>query len=172
MTGVVPGTCKIPRQVAKEREKIEARRKASFRELDVALPAPQPRSGEKKDSASTDINALSRQQLMHINRSLNLFSSLLPTQLGLPLDSMLKRKILTQFKYLETDDSLLLRDGSVSQLEMEEVRRACEERGIDVLERNDELLKDALRRWFEARKKSSIERLVLTRPSVWPTKGS
>ncbi|KAI9707124.1 MAG: hypothetical protein M1836_000084 [Candelina mexicana] len=167
MTGVVPTTCKIPKQVAKEREKIETRRKTSFRELDVGLPKEGGVAG--KDGGVED---LSRKQLSHISSSLGLFSNWWPKALGLPLDSMLRRRVLQRKEYLEMDDTLITRDGGVSQMEIEEVRRACEERGIDVLGRNDEILKGTLRKWLEARGKTSIEKLLLTRPSVWAMKGS
>ncbi len=174
LSGVVPNTCKIPSQISKEREKLELRRKNSFRNLDTNLPAPpkSSSSASEHEKGNGKVEALNRHQLLHISNSLNLSSPLWPEALGLPPDSILRSRIRKRAEYLSTDDTLITRDGGVSQMEMEEVRRACEERGIDVLGRNDEILRGTLRKWMDARKTSSIEKLLLTRPSVWALKGS
>lgn len=65
--------------------------------------------------------------------------------------------------YLECDDKLLGDGARVSELEDEEVRMACVERGIDVLDRPLEKLKADLAAWMRSRESAGVERLLLTR---------
>ena len=51
------------------------------------------------------------------------------------------------------DDFAIERDGGMKRLEKEEVRMACEERGIDVLGKEDGNLRADLKRWMEQRRK-------------------
>jgi len=161
ISGVVPRTCQIPKQVRGDREKVEVRRKASFRELVVAPPAE-----------DVGVGGLKREQLLHISRSLGLHSGWWPEGFGLPPDGLLKAKIKGRAEYLDMDDYLIESDGGVGEMEMEEVRMALEERGLDVLGKNDEQLKMLLRSWLWARAKRPVMTLFLTRPSVWANKES
>lgn len=156
MGSVVPRTCQIPKQVLSTREKAEGRRKASFREL--VVPPPEGDEG---------VVGLKREQLLHIGRSLGLHSTWWPEGLGLPPDGLLRARVRKRVEYLEMDDRLIEKDGGVGEMEMEEVRLALEERGLDVLGKSDEQLKMLLRSWLWARKKRFVPTLFLTRPSVW-----
>ena len=51
------------------------------------------------------------------------------------------------------DDFAIERDGGTKMLEKEEVRIACEERGIDVLGKEEGNLRADLKRWMEQRRK-------------------
>ena len=51
------------------------------------------------------------------------------------------------------DDFAIERDGGVKMLVKEEVRLACEERGIDVLGEKEENLRADLQRWIKRRKR-------------------
>ncbi|KAI9878675.1 MAG: hypothetical protein M1830_010823 [Pleopsidium flavum] len=155
---VVPRTCQIPKQVRTVREKMEGRRKASFRELVVAPP-----------TEDVGVEGLKREQLLHISRSLGLHSSWWPEGFGLPPDGLLKARIRERAEYLDIDDHLIESDGGVGEMEMEELRMALEERGVDVLGKNDEQLKMLLRTWLWARVRRPVMTLFLTRPSVWET---
>jgi hypothetical protein len=165
LTGVVPWTCRIPKQVATDRRKLEQRRAISFRNLTAQPPK------EK------GVDGLERMQLLHISWSLGLSSSAwdwLGGQLpGLPT-ALLRRKVGRRVQYLELDDGLIERCGGVAKMETEEVRMALVERGVDVLEKVDGQLRAALEAWFRSRGKAPVERLLLTRPSAWPVqpKGS
>jgi len=165
LTGVVPWTCRIPKQVATDRRKLEQRRAISFRNLTAQPPK------EK------GVDGLERMQLLHISWSLGLSSSAwdwLGGQLpGLPT-ALLRRKVGRRVQYLELDDGLIERWGGVARMEMEEVRMALVERGVDVLEKRDGQLRAALDAWFRSREKAPVEMLLLTRPSAWPVqpKGS
>lgn len=53
---------------------------------------------------------------------------------------------------LEVDDFAIERDGGVEKLEAEEVQLACEERGIDVLDKEERKLRRDLEQWMERRR--------------------
>jgi hypothetical protein len=154
LSGVVPWTCRIPKQVDGDRKKLETRRAISFRNL--TLPPP-------KDEG---VDGLQRMQLLHISWSLGLCSSVwdwLGGQLpGLPTP-LLRRRVRRRVEYLKVDDELIMKEGGVKGMDPEEVKMACVERGIDVLGKGDGELKRRLSQWLHARQKAGIERLLLTR---------
>ncbi|KAJ5046560.1 uncharacterized protein L3040_003799 [Drepanopeziza brunnea f. sp. 'multigermtubi'] len=163
ITGIVPWTCRIPKQIDSDRQKLEERRRTSFRNLTHRMPV------EKRGEAVT----MNRMQLLHISWSLGLSSSAwdflggkLP---GLPT-GVLRRKWVRRREYLDTDDMLLRRGGraALKELSVEELRMACVDRGVDVLGRPEEDLRRDLEAWLKCAERLSMERLVLTRPSVWP----
>jgi len=160
LSNVVPWTCRIPRQINSDRQKLEKRRSISFRNL--TLPPP----------TEAGVQNLKRMQLLHISWSLGLSSrawDLLGGQYpGLPT-FMLRRKAVKRVEYLSLDDGLILKDGGVGQMEIEEVRMACVERGIDAMGRNDKDLRGDLISWLKSAKQVPYEHLLLTRPSVWPS---
>ncbi|KAG4421392.1 hypothetical protein IFR04_005451 [Cadophora malorum] len=163
LTSIVPWTCRIPKQIQSDRAKLEERRRISFRNLTAKFP-------EKGG-----IEALNRMQLLHISWSLGLSSSAwdyLGGQLpGLPT-GVLRRKVKRRVEYLEMDDRLIGRAGGVKDMDVEEVRMALVERGLDVLGRQEKGLKGDLNAWLKSREKVSVESLLLTRPSAWPVKVS
>lgn len=147
ITGIVPSTCRIPSQVTATLQKLESRRRESFRNLVTAPPSP-PSS---MSAAQSYIDSLSRDQLLHISRSLNLHSSRWPDRnpnLPLPPTALLKRRVQRQQHFLETDDRLIERDGHVHGLIPEELRMACVDRGLDTLNKTDAQLRAVLRSWL------------------------
>jgi len=44
------------------------------------------------------------------------------------------------------------------------------DRGIDVMGMSDEKLTELLNAWLRSKEKVGIERLLLTRPNVWPVR--
>lgn len=155
VTSVVPYTCRIPKQIESDRKTLEKRRAISFRNLTAPLP--------EKNAGVAD---LQRMQVLHISWSLGLSSSVwdwLGGQYpGLPTP-LLRRKVRRRVEYLELDDKLIERDGGVDKMDIEEVKMALVERGVDVLGSSETQLKAALKAWLRARKESSIIRLLLTR---------
>ncbi|ELR08318.1 hypothetical protein GMDG_03113 [Pseudogymnoascus destructans 20631-21] len=151
-SSVVPYTCRVPRQIEADREKIEARRKTSFRNLTMAF---------------TPGKELEREQLLHISWSLGLSSNMWDHIGGTPV-ALLKGRVASHVEYLQTDDRLIRRDGVLSDLEDEEVAIACTQRGIDVVGRSEEHLREMLEKWMAASKNTPMEKLLLTRPNVWP----
>ncbi len=182
-TGLIPLTCRIPKQILTDRRKLEKRRKVSFRGLTVPPPAaapeplvPPPSSTMSSDATTTSGNARQRdmeerpgidhlhpEQIRHISRSLNLHSRYWPELPLLPPNALLRVRIRKRVEYLRLDDALLARDGGVAQLEMDEVRMALVERGLDVLARSDEQLRAALEHWLRARPRDGVWRVLLTR---------
>ncbi|CAG8950910.1 hypothetical protein HYFRA_00003127 [Hymenoscyphus fraxineus] len=161
VSSIVPWTCRIPRQIAADRQALETRRGISFRNLTSSPPS----------SAQPVLN---RQQLLHISWSLGLSSKIWdyvnPGTLPGPPDFILKSRVRKRVQYLEWDDKLLSEAGKeIKKLENEEVKMALVERGVDVLQRGDEELMASLEAWLKSRGKGrSVEGLLLTRPNVWP----
>lgn len=154
LSNIVPGTCRIPKQVGNDRRKLEERRGISFRNLTAEPP-------KKKG-----VEDLERMQLLHISWSVGLSAKAwdylggkLP---GLP-DSILRRRVHNWVEYLEMDDKLIGKPSGVYEMDIEEVKIALVQRGVNVLERNDEQLRVDLASWLNSRKKAPIERLLLTR---------
>lgn len=52
------------------------------------------------------------------------------------------------------DDFAIGRDGGVGMMEEEEVRMACEERGMDIMGKMVEDLRGDLKQWMERRAKT------------------
>jgi hypothetical protein len=136
---IVPLTCRIPAQVRKLQREAEARRKASFSEYAYRL------SSQSAGSEDTMSPAGAR----HICRSLGLVGGVWD-RIGLDIPSFLAQSRAAKgVRTLVGDDVLLVRAGGVPALEADEVRLACVDRGIDVLERDEQTLKDLLSRWLE-----------------------
>ncbi|KFY64934.1 hypothetical protein V497_01545 [Pseudogymnoascus sp. VKM F-4516 (FW-969)] len=156
VSSVVPYTCRVPRQIELDREKVEARRKESFRNLTTPyVPGKE----------------LETEQILHISSSLGLSSKMFERIGGLQpgvMSKLLAGRVARRVEYLQTDDKLIRRDGVLSELEEREVAIACTERGIDVVGRSEEQLREALEKWMAASKTTPVERLLLTRPNVWP----
>jgi len=53
--------------------------------------------------------------------------------------------------------------GGVEEMSLEEVKMACVERGVDVLERKETDLRADLQNWLDSREKVPVEKLLLTR---------
>ncbi|MCJ1475139.1 hypothetical protein MMC13_003799 [Lambiella insularis] len=160
LSGVVPRTCKIPKQVQKDRQKAELRRLNSFRDgtvTSVDIPGTNGRAFDHLES----------RQLAHIGRTLGLYPTFLDRLgVGYPT-ALLQRKFQRWNDYIILDDVAIERNGGVPLMELEEIRIASEERGLDVLGKNDGQLKSTLMGWIEARKREPVAKLLLTRPGVW-----
>ena len=71
--------------------------------------------------------------------------------------SLVKRRVYRSLGELEVDDFAIERDGGVGRMNGEEVRMACEERGIDVLEKEERNLRRDLEQWMERRAEGKRE---------------
>ncbi|TQS37376.1 hypothetical protein Golomagni_02151 [Golovinomyces magnicellulatus] len=152
---IVPLTCRIPAQITKERKKLEERRRKIFEQ---SAPFKPTEGGHV---------SLGPKSLAKINASLGLSSQLWKFIGGPPL-LILKRRVKKRLEYLRLDDELIESAGGVHKMCTEEVKMALVERGIDVLGRDESLLRDDLKSWLVSRKKFAQEKLILTRPSEWP----
>ena len=172
VSGVVPRTCRIPKQVVGAREKAERRRSESFRSGLVTSPPPSASSPAKAavvpgKGYDNEIAELGREEILHIGRSLGLFSTWWD-KLGLgPPVGLVKGRAKKRLEYLDQDDFLIRKNGGVEAMEMEEVRFALEERGLDVLGKNDVQLRGLLRSWLRELGRGPVTRLLLMRPSIW-----
>jgi LETM1-like protein len=154
LSGIVPWTCRIPKQIESDRKKMEQRRSISFRELTTEPPT------------HAGVENLRRTQLLHISRSLGLSSGIWDLVGGLPT-SLLRRNVRRRVEYLELDDSLIRKAGGIHDMASEEVKMALVERGVDVLGKGDALLKANLNAWLLSREKAPAEKLLLTRYELW-----
>lgn len=171
LSDVVPRTCKIPAQVAGAREKAERRRSVSFRSGLITEPSSSPTPSKPAagpgTSSAEEMANLGQEEILHIGRSLGLFASLWE-RLGLgPPVGLVRARANRQLEYLDQDDVLIRKNGGVDAMEMEEVRFALEERGLDVLGKNDVQLTGLLKSWLREKERGPVTRLLLTRPSVW-----
>ena len=175
-TRLVPYTCRIPKQIEQSRRKAEERRQISFRGILKGAEAPAPRHvAVTAPSIVEEIKGLKRSELLHISRSLGLhgrfWDRLSPSGetlgLRLPPTAVLMYKVKKHLHYLEQDDHLMKRDGKASDLVDEEVRIACEERGVDVLQQKTSGLREVLQSWQNGGQKNSTLNMLLSRPSVW-----
>ena len=195
ISGIVPLTCRIPRQLESDRRRLEERRSRSFRDLVTSPPPPPPPTStpsvlhskettgavvDQDDNGdaitiSNDgveiLSHLDRQQLLHISRSLGLHSTywadgFLPSLL--PPSVLLRSRIYRRQVYLETDDRLIVRDGGVDRMNLEEVKMALVDRGLDVLHRSEDQLRLTLRRWLwlTTTKNWGVYTLLLTRSVI------
>jgi hypothetical protein len=163
-TPIVPYTCRIPRQIEKSRRALEETRRKSFRgEIDGYIPTMKLRSRGGGETVR-GLEDLEKGQLMHISRSLGLHSRLWDYTKGFaPGSGILKWRVKRHLEYLEKDDVLLVRDGGIKNLNKEEVLLACEQRGIDILGRKEEYLKDVLERWIKGRREGMVLGMLLSR---------
>ena len=155
---VVPGTCWIPKQVENKRRQLERRRSVSFRNLTTEMPP-----------MHTTTDQLQRAQLLHLGTTLGVTTGIWIERLGWPPATLLKARIRNRLEYLGKDDSLIVKDGGVDAMDIEEVRMALAERGVDVLGKSDAELKKLLKGWIQAVAKEGRIRLCLKRPNVWQT---
>ncbi|KAL8721340.1 MAG: hypothetical protein Q9225_001952 [Loekoesia sp. 1 TL-2023] len=158
LSGVVPRTCHIPRQIDGARKKLEARRRESFRQGTVTV---------REIGKLEDVQKLPKPILAHVGRSLGLYSSLWD-RIGLAPTVLLPWRIQKAVDRIDVDDFAIERDGGMKNLSEEELKLAAEERGIDVVGKPIGEIRSVLAKWAEARKRASIIELLSTRPSAWP----
>ena len=150
---------------------LERRRRASFANMidGVAVAGP-----VGQGTSEIGLEKLSKGQLLHISRSLGLHGKVWDLSGGLLPPALLVRwRIKRRLAYLRQDDALLSRDGGVETLRDEEVRIACEERGIDVLGQDVETLRELLRHWIDGwREKETALSRLLTPPTSFDGPGT
>lgn len=66
--------------------------------------------------------------------------------------SLVRSRVYKRLGETEVDDFAIERDGGVGNMEIDEVRMACEERGIDVLGKKERTLRKNLEDWMQRRK--------------------
>ncbi|RYP46203.1 hypothetical protein DL768_007559 [Monosporascus sp. mg162] len=155
---LTPLTCRIPKQVEALRRSAAARREASFRQLAHLRAA----RGEK-GAGPADGKLVAG----HIARSLGLTSGWWDKA---GLDSPFASSVADgAVAFLARDDALIRSGGGVGGIEDAEVVLACEDRGMDVREKEVGELRKRLEKWVretegsdEEASKDKVKRLLLT----------
>ena len=176
---VVPVTCRIPSQVDRMRQVAEERRRESFsvhtegaEDLAGRQRVIETVKGAEKEATSlstrdsrgtqallacgqlpgTMIDQLSTRDLLHLSSVFGLHKRVWD-RLGMsPPRLLLQRGVQGHLANLGVDDMLLLRYRATSELTEDEVRMACEQRGIDTIGRKLESIKQDLAKWLRYRK--------------------
>ncbi|KAJ4365918.1 hypothetical protein N0V83_008540 [Neocucurbitaria cava] len=152
ITPVIPEACRIPKQVERELNKTEKARHERLRRISLdavrimaderrtpgaALVEEQERDGGREDKAVRDaaraVEHMTHYDLLIASARYNCHSRIFDYLHLTPPKPLLRRRVGKMLEYLRKDDRLIERDGGVAGLGKEEVRRACVERGIDVL---------------------------------------
>ncbi|ODA80285.1 hypothetical protein RJ55_03243 [Drechmeria coniospora] len=161
--GVVPYTCRIPKQIYTSLQKAEQRRKAAFDELDGRHP---------HGALSPRLTAAVARK--HVLRSLHLTGTMWD-RLAFTPPGMWQLKGKLRMAFLEGDDRRLIVDGGPLELEPEELRIACSERGIDIIGKSETRLRALLGDWLRltaaedaTERRRRMATLLLTRPENWP----
>ncbi|KAF2630134.1 hypothetical protein BU25DRAFT_335910 [Macroventuria anomochaeta] len=163
LTPVIPEACRVPTQVERVLRKKEERRKDRLNKIAIhALRLQSQDRTPRTDENAVRLAAAAEGLLAPENASndLSLFHLLL---LSARLDShprildklnltppkwLLQRNVSKTLAYLTQDDELIRRDGGSQALDGRELRRACVERGIDVLGKSEAELRRSLGQWY------------------------
>ncbi|RFU74496.1 hypothetical protein TARUN_7750 [Trichoderma arundinaceum] len=163
VSGIVPYTCRFPKQLNTSLEKAERRRDAAFDELESRHP---------HGALSPGITRAVAHQ--HLLRTLDLSGGMWD-RLGFTPPGMWDIKGRLRMMFLEIDDKRLLADGGPLGLEIEELRIACSERGINILGKSEAELRNRLGDWLRltatedlGERRRRMATLMLTRPENWP----
>ncbi len=156
--GVVPYVCRIPKQVATGLRKAEDRRREAFDELEAKHP---------HGVLSPQVNE--RVARKHVLKSLHM-SGVMWDRLGFVPPGMWKIKGTLRMAFLQGDDKNIIEDGGPTGLDVEELRIACAERGIDVVGKSATDLRSCLGDWLRltaaedvAEQRRRITVLLMTR---------
>jgi hypothetical protein len=156
---LVPWTCRIPKQVQVERRNRHERRRLSFHDTG------EERLRQGGEAAEWRLEALKREEVLHIGRCLALYGKTWDLLGGFPV-SALRRRVEKRMSYLKADDQLIREGGGAGALNSEEAAVACEERGLDVLngegkDKSPAELKQQLENWLKKTEKTPMTRLLL-----------
>ena len=146
-TGAVPRTVWIPKQVQKARQQAENRRAKSKEGKAVLANGPLRQSNIESMPEESQ-----RSILKSYAQSLGVYPAWWDRWIPflIPI-TLVRRRVYRILGELEVDDFAIERDGGVGRMNGEEVRMACEERRIDVLEKEERNLRRDLEQWMERR---------------------
>jgi hypothetical protein len=148
ITPLVPEPVRIPGQVTKTLEKLERRRHERMR----GVLSQDGNEYSANEIAHTDALALEHRKLYAMSARFDCHTGLWE-RLGMgPPVFWLKHNVRKKVEYLRRDDELIKRDGGWKNLDSKEVKRACVDRGIDVLGKKEAELWRGLDGWFKVGK--------------------
>lgn len=155
LSGVVPRTLWIPRQVRNARAKIGGRRARAF----------EARQSSPDSAAALPPVPPSTADTVAIGQILGAYPFWWD-RLPVTPTWFIRRRVQQRLQEVELDDFAIERDGGVQWLEEEETRMAADTRGLDGAE-DDAVLKEHLQSWLDARKERPVGSLILGGPSTW-----
>ncbi|KAI9831203.1 MAG: hypothetical protein M1826_003868 [Phylliscum demangeonii] len=182
---IVPGTCKIPRQVEADQRALERRRANSYQRLirvEPLLPRQEQRPptwkgsswstavarAQAEDARASVLHLLDKPVLAHLAITANLHGGWWPNDQ--PPASMMRARVRHHARFLDLDDALIRRDGGVEQMASAEVTIALMDRGVDVLDISPAQQRRVLSNWLRIRHNAppvELWSLLLTRPRKW-----
>jgi len=152
LTGVVPKTLWIPKQVDGVRAAAERRRRETKKAGGVNVDGP---------VGWSEIQALplgKRQDMLrYLGKALGVYPRLWDRVLGDVPVALIGGRVEKRIKAIEVDDVALERDGGARGLVEEEVRIACVERGLDTLGLEEGKVRGELFRWLRVRRGKEAE---------------
>jgi len=152
LTGVVPKTLWIPKQVDGVRAAAERRRRETKKVVGVNVDGP---------VGWSEIQALplgKRQDMIrYLGKALEVYPRLWDRVLGDVPVALIGGRVEKRIKAIEVDDVALERDGGAGGLVEEEVRIACVERGLDTLGLEEGKVRGELFRWLRVRRGKEAE---------------
>lgn len=155
VTGAVPRVIWIPKQVRGQRERAEERRR-----ICQQIGGFESSAGTMilRDEISSFTGSRQREAYRYIAQSLGLYSEFLDKYVSFLIPpGFVRRRVDRRLEDLKVDDFAIVRDGGVQGMNKEEVVTACEERGMDVLGKEEGELRKALSKWVEERSRVSKE---------------
>ncbi|OPB37448.1 hypothetical protein A0O28_0043600 [Trichoderma guizhouense] len=161
--GLLPYTCRFPKALNETIEKAERRRAIAFDELESKHPQGVLSPGVTKAVAHR-----------HVLRALDLPGAMWD-RLGFTPPGMWNIKGRLRLSFLEVDDKRLIDGGGPSGLEVEELRIACSDRGLNILGKSEAELRTRLGDWLRltaaedlGERSRRMATLLLTKPENWP----
>ena len=151
-SGAVPRTLWIPKQVQRAREKQQKRR-------DTAKATWQQNPSSESQGLLTD-----PETTFSIGRMMNAYPAWWDRFLPWKPVGVVRSRVQRRLHDVQVDDMAIERDGGFQELEEQELTLALEARGIDVLTKGEEELRENLKTWLRRRKQESPIDLIAN----WP----
>ena len=165
LSGLVPRTLWIPKQVQRAREKAEERRRLAYESTSTSPLATSSGSSEKPSAGARGAEG---EHAVRVGQILGAYPAWWDRLPAKPTWAI-RRRVERRLHELELDDRAIERDGGAQGLEEEEVKLAAETRGLNVSGKTDGAVREELKGWLQARKKRPLTALILEGPSAWGT---
>ncbi|KAL6171879.1 hypothetical protein ACJQWK_02877 [Exserohilum turcicum] len=158
LTPLIPEACRIPQQVERAIRKREDKRQDRLRKisLDTMRLLSKDRPSLATESSSTPAvkgqvvsnrkawQDMTLFELCITAAKLDCYPALFDWVPLTPPKWLVQRNVRKKMEYLETDRALIERDGGLAALGIEEIKRACVDRGLPVLGKREGELRKAL----------------------------